>query len=118
MLIHPDTSQKLVEFLILRWKNAIGPAALERIYMSSCKYAADNNQTAPQIPLPIISRPCRQIEIIKLYITEIIPEASFINYEYESPAPLSPLDFVEVFTADHFQCIEKVMSISKKIQIT
>lgn len=113
MIIDSSNSKQLIDFLLLRWQNIIGLAALERIYKASCLFAKEHNQPMPVSPPTIISKPCRQIEIIKHHIIEILPEADIIDYEYEAPAPLNYNDFLEVFTADHRQCINKVRAIAK-----
>ena len=60
---------------------------------------------------------CRQITIIKKRIIEILPSTSFIDYNFEAQAPLKIDDFIEVFVADHYQCMSKVKDLVEKIQI-
>jgi len=69
------------------------------------------------MPLVTIPHACRQIEIIKQHIIEILPETLFIDYVYKAQAPLDPDDFVEVYIADHHQCITKVEEVMKRMRI-
>lgn len=117
MLTNPSDCKLLVNFLLIRWKQMIGLASLERVHVASCLNALDNNLPIPEMPVILVAMPCKQIEIIKNRIIAILPEASFIDYEYEAPAPLDPNDFIEVFEADHNQCINKVEDVMKKMQI-
>jgi hypothetical protein len=91
---------------------------MERVYTAACKYTEKNNLQTPTIPTYVLIMPCRQIEIIKHRIIEILPEAHFIDYNYEAQAPLDPNDFVEVYIADHKQCMSKVKETMEKMQIT
>lgn len=118
MISTPTNKKQLIYFLLKRWQNIIGFAALEKVFLASSQYAKANNQPLPVMPLPIVSLPCRQIEIIKRHIIEILPEAHFIDYNYEAQAPLNPNDFAEVYVADHQQCIEKVCAVMERLQIT
>jgi hypothetical protein len=117
MLINPSSRKQLIAFLLLRWKRMICFAAVERVYIASCRYAKKNEKPEPEMPILAIALPGKQIEIIKQHITMILPEAGFINYEYEAPAPLDPEDFIEVFESDHHQCIGKVEDVMQKMQI-
>lgn len=117
MLVNPSCRKQLIAFLLCRWQQMIGCAALERVYLASCAHAKDNDQPMPEMPIPVMALPCKQIAIIKDHIMAILPEASFINYEYAAPAPLDPSDFIEVFEADHNQCIGKVEEVMQKMQI-
>lgn len=118
MIVQKENKKQLIHFLLQRWRNIIGFAALEKVFIATNQYAKANNQSPPKKPLPVICLPCRQIEIIKRHIIEILPEARFIDYDYEAPAPLNTTDFVEVYIADHKQCIEKVCTVIEKLQIT
>lgn len=118
MISTPTNKKQLIHFLLERWKNIIGFAAIERVFIATSQHAKANNQSPPEMPLPVICLPCRQIAIIKSRIIEILPEARFIDYEYEAPAPLNTTDFVEVYIADHQQCIEKVCTVIETLQIT
>lgn len=118
MIINHDNRKQLINFLIRRWKLIVGFAAVERVYVASCRFAQNNDLPIPQTPPMMIPQACRQIEIIKHRIIEILPEVNFIDYIYEAPAPLDPEDFVEVFIADHHQCIDKIETVIKKMQLT
>lgn len=117
MIINNHNRKQLIDFLIQRWQLIIHFAALERVYMASCTFAANNNIPIPQKPIVMIPQACRQIKIIKQHIVSILPEAKFIDYSFEAQAPLDPKDFMEIFVADHYQCVEKVMEVMKKMQI-
>lgn len=118
MITQGSNRRLLLDFLVQRWLLISGLAAVERVYMASCQFAQNNGQPLPDEPSIIKAQPCRQIEIIKQYIIEILPEASFIDYTYEAQAPLDPNDFIEVYVADHQQCAGKVKSLMQKMQIT
>ena len=117
MVIDRANRKPLLDFLIQKWKTITGFAALERVYIASCLFAQSNNVQMPQPPVIMIPRPCLQIEIIKKYIIEILPEANFIDYRFEAQAMLTPEDFVEIFVADHNLCIDKVVEVIEKMQI-
>jgi hypothetical protein len=117
MIIDNDNRKQLIDFLTNRWKLIVGFAAIERVYTSSCDFAKTKGITIPEISHISIPQACRQIEIIKQHIIKILPEANFIDYNYQAQAPLDPNDFVEVFIADHYQCIDKVKDVIKKMQL-
>lgn len=118
MLKDSKNKKQLIDFLIKRWTAILSFAAQERVYSASCKYAEDNNEPIPEPPLFFLPHACRQIEVIKQRIISILPEVKFIDYTYEAQAPLDPKDFVEIFVADHEQCISKIQHVieQKKIQ--
>lgn len=118
MIAPKEDRKQLINFLIYRWRLITNFAAIERVFVAHYQYAKDNNLSTPQIPSIAIPQACRQIEIIKQRIIEILPETHFIDYTYESQAPLDPNDFVEMYIADHHQCISKVEEVMKRIQIT
>jgi len=108
----------LLDFLIQRWILISELAAIERVYIASYHFAQDNNQPLPSKPAVIETQPCRQIEIIKQHIIEILPEAHFIDYAYEAQAPLNPGDFMEMYIEDHKQCAKKVKTLMQQMEIT
>ena len=109
--------EQFLNFLIDRWRHIIIFAAIERVHTASCTFAKENNLPSPQEPVVSMPLACLQIEIIKKRIIEVLPETSFIDYIFEAQAPLDVGDFVEVFVADHHQCISKVKDLIKRIQI-
>lgn len=113
-----DNRKQLIDFLIRRWKLITGFAAIERVYIATRKFAKDNNMPVPKPPSSTIPYACRQIEVLKHHIIEILPEVHFIDYIYESPAPLDPDDWVELFIDDHNQCISKIEDVIEKMQLT
>ena len=118
MITQGSNRKLLLDFLVQRWLFISGLAAMERVYVASCQFAQDNGQPAPSRPAVIEAQPGRQIEIIKQHIIEILPEARFIDYAYEAPAPLDPGDFMEMYIEDHKQCAEKVKTIMQRMKIT
>lgn len=126
MIAPKENCKQLIDFLICRWRMMIDFATVERIHNALCQHAEKNNLPIPKTPmvqLPngmciTVPQACHQITIIKHRIIEILPEARFIDYNYEAPAPLDPNDFAEMFVADHHQCIAKVEEVIKRIQIT
>lgn len=118
MIITPTKRKQLLEFLISRWMNIIEASSVEIIHINACEIAKKNSLPNPETPIPAIARPCHQIEIIKHHIVQILPEASFIQYIYEPPAPLNPKDFVELHTNEHRQCANKVKELMEKLNIT
>lgn len=118
MITDQDDRKQLIDFLIRRWKIITNFAAIERVYIASYQFAKTNNLPIPKPPIITVPHACRQIEILKQRIVEILPEAHFIDYNYEAQAPLDPEDWVEMFIADHNQCISKVEDVIKKMQLT
>ncbi len=117
MITRHNDRKQLIDFLINRWQSITGFAALEKVHNASCRFAKENGMPPPQEPIITIPQACHQIEVIKHRIIEILPEVGFIDYDYEAPAPLNPNDFVEVFIADHYQCISKVKAVIKRMQV-
>lgn len=118
MITQGNNRKLLLDFLVQRWLLISELAAIERVYMAHYQFAKDNGHPLPVKPPVIEAQPCRQIEIIKQRIIEILPEANFIDYMYEAPAPLDPVDFVEVYIADHQQCAGKVKSLMQRMKVT
>lgn len=118
MIAQKENCKQLIDFLINRWRLITNFAAIEKVYIASCQFAEANNLPIPQPSPIIIPKACRQIEVIKHRIIETLPEAHFIDYNYEAPAPLNPDTWVEMFIADHHQCISKVEAVVEKMQIT
>ena len=118
MIIPESGCKQLVNFLMSRWHMMSGIAAMERVYFSLCKYAQENGHPIPDKSPILEMQPGRQIDIIKQHIIEMLPEAGFIDYAYEPPAPLDPNDFVELFVAEQHQCIRKITRIMDKMKIT
>lgn len=118
MITKGSDRRLLLDFLVQRWLLISGLAAMERVYVASCKFAQQSNQPMPAPPPVIQAKPGRQIEIIKQHIIAILPEAQFIDYVYEAPAPLDPNDFMEIYIADHQQCVGKVKSLMQQMKIT
>ena len=118
MIFSNENRKELMDFLIRRWRIMIQFAAQERIYTATCEYAKRNNIPLPTIPFALMALPCRQITMIKNVIIIMLPETHFINYDYEAQAPLDPKDFVEMYTADHHQCVDKVETVMKKMKVT
>lgn len=114
----PHNRKQLLEFLINRWRLIVGFAALEKVYITHCQFTKDSDLPTPKVPLFMIPEACRQIEIIKRQIIEILPETNFIDYSFEAQAPLAPNDFVEMYIADHHQCISKIEETMERLQIT
>ena len=115
MIVTKNNRRQLLDFLLFRWKTRTTFAALEKVYVAAEEFAKSNNMQSPVKHLNIGVLPCRQILVIKNIIINILPEASFINYDYESPAPLNPEDFIEMFIEDHKQCISKVESLMDRL---
>ncbi len=117
MNTNKNNQKQLIDFLIQRWRLMINFAAIERVFIASHKFTKANKLPPPEAPPFAIPHACRQIKIIKQHIIKIIPETEFIDYDYEAQAPLNPDDFVEMFVADHNQCIDKVEKVVSKMQI-
>jgi len=118
MIFSNEKRKELMDFLIRRWRIMIDLAAQERVYAATYEYAKNNNIPLPPKPFVLSSLPCRQITMIKNTIIQMLPETHFINYEYEPPAPLDPKDFIEIYVAEHYQCVDKVETVMKKMQVT
>lgn len=118
MIITPTKRKQLLEFLLSRWINIISASAVEIIHTAACQFATDNNLPNPETPILVNARPCVQIAIIKHRIVQILPEAKFIKYCYEPPAPLNTKDFIEIYTNDSKQCVGKVKELMERLQVT
>ncbi len=118
MIIKQKNRKQLITFLLQRWYSIIGFSATEKVYYATCRNAREKKINPPTMPITAMAQPSRQIEIIKQKIIELLPEARYIDYTYEAPAPLNPNDFVEVFAEDHVQCINKICETMKKMHIT
>lgn len=117
MIVTKKNRKQLLDFLLSRWETRTTFAAIEKVYVAAEKFAKVNSMGIPYRHLNIGVLPCRQITVIKKIILQILPEAGFIDYNYEAPAPLNPGDFIEIFIADHKQCISKVRSLMDKMGI-
>ncbi len=111
MVATKEGKKELIKFLVNRWRGIAQLAALERVYFATIENAKNNNLAIPTAPIIIQFMPCRQIEVIKHRIIDILPEAKFIDYTYEAQAALTPDDFLEMYVADNYQCIGKVEKI-------
>jgi hypothetical protein len=118
MIATPTRRRQLLEFLISRWVNVISASAVEIIYNTACQFATDNDLPNPETPVLVDAKPCLQIAIIKHRIVQILPEAKFIEYSYEPPAPLNPKDYIEIYTDDSKQCAGKVKELIERLQVT
>lgn len=116
MLVINNNRRKLINFLTDRWLMIAGLAAIETVYTASCEHAKKNNSPIPNKPSVITCKPCRQIDIIKQVIMKILPETHFIDYTYESHIPLETGDFIDMYIADHHQCVEKIKELMERIQ--
>lgn len=117
VIVTKKNRKQLLDFLLTRWSTRATFAAIERVYIAATEFAATNGMEPPVKHLNIGVLPGRQIAVIKKLILCILPEANFINYDYESPAPLNPDDFMEIYIEDHKQCISKVKSLMEKLKI-
>lgn len=117
MIVTKKNRRQLLDFLLFRWKTRTTFAAIEKVYLAATEFAKANGMKPPIKHLSIGVLPCRQIAVIKQLIVCILPEAKFIDYDYESQAPLNPDDFVEMFIEDHNQCITKVETLMDKLKI-
>lgn len=118
MIATPTKRKQLLEFLISRWMNIVEASGIEIVYAHACQYAIDNDLPGPEIPILAVAQPCYQIQIIKHRIVQILPEAKFIEYIYEPPAPLNVKDFIEIHSIDHKQCADRVRKLIEKRNIT
>lgn len=117
MIVTKNNRKQLLDFLLARWGSRATFAAIEKVYIAAAEFAKENNMNPPVKNLNIGILPGRQIAVIKQLVLCILPEAGFINYDYESPAPLNPEDFMEIYTEDHKQCISKVKSLMERLKI-
>lgn len=117
MIVTKKNRKQLLDFLLARWSTRATFAAIEKVYIAATEFAETNNMKVPLKTLNIGVLPGRQIEVIKQLVLCILPEASFITYDYESQAPLNPDDFMEMYIEDHKQCISKVKSLMEKLKI-
>lgn len=113
MVIQQNNRQPILHFLLRKWQVLTPIAVMERIWYATTAHA----QTIQQAPPAVVIRPTEQIAIIKQHIISILPEAKFINYNYEAPCPLISDDFNELYINEQFQCIDKVQELIKKLKV-
>jgi len=116
-MITSDT-REWVSFLTNRWLALTELAAIERVYKVMVEQAQKHGELPPSQPVTLLIQPCRQIDIIKRYIIEALPQASFIDYTFEAQAPLKPDDFAEIYMREQLQCVEKVRRLMDKMHIS
>lgn len=118
MLINTQGKKDLLNFLLQRWSMLSPVAGVERVYVASAIFAHQNNVPIPPQPDIIGCQPVKQIDMMKRLIIDMIPEAKFIDYHYEAPAPLSPDDFLELYVEENRQCITKVRNLMEQLKIS
>ncbi len=117
MIAQKENRKQLIDFLIQRWKLLTIFATSERVHVASCRFAKEEGLPPPKSLSSMIPMACLQIEIIKQRIIEILPEASFIDYNYNAQAPLEPHDFAELYMDDHYQCMGKVEDLMERMKM-
>jgi len=108
-----ENKKKMLDFLVCRWMNISGLSAIETIY-NEVQPTSDNGIMEKEIINYL--NPTKQIKLIKKYITSLLPKSKFINYDYQSPAPLNIKDFQEMYMADQLQCAGKVTDLIKQMK--
>lgn len=105
--IKPKNCRGVVNLLLTRWALLHQYAAVEKLQT--------RKSTQPSNMLSEFNfahgKPVLQIEIIKLKIIELLPEASFIFPEFQDEADLAQDDFLEIYMDHQALAIEKVREL-------
>jgi len=115
-MINSKKRKPIINFLLNKWESLSESGAIERIHQHQINVC--RLQNLPIAPGELIQENyIQQISKIRSLITKIIPEAKFIDVDYESPALLQPEDFLELYVSHQKLCIDKVKSLIKDMRI-
>lgn len=110
----PRNCRAVINLLLTRWLVLHQYAALEKLQTRKSSQ-----------PKGILSefnfaqgKPVLQIEIIKLKIIEILPEAAFIFPEFNDETDLTQDDFMEIFMEHQVLAIQKIRKLLDNLGIT
>ncbi|KKN09508.1 hypothetical protein LCGC14_1045930 [marine sediment metagenome] len=103
----PRNCGAVINLLLIRWSILYQYAALEKL--QTRKSAQPTNILAEFNFAQ--GKPVLQIEIIKLKIIELLPEASFIFPEFQDEADLAQDDFLEIYLEHQMLAIKKVREV-------
>lgn len=111
--IQPKSCVGVINFLLTRWLFLHQYAALEKIQtrksMQPSGMLSDFNFAQ--------GKPVLQMEIIKLKIIELLPEAAFIFPEFQDEIDLAQDDFLEIYMEHQILAIQKVRELLKTLGI-
>lgn len=109
----PRNCRAVINLLLTRWLVLYQYAALEKLQT--------RKSTQPTGMLSEFNfaqgKPVLQIEIIKLKIMELLPEASFIFPEFQDETDLAQDDFIEIYMDHQTLAIEKVRELLNTLRI-
>jgi len=115
--ISQNNRKPILEFLLHRWQLLTSLSAAEIVWYAEKTCDPKDGDLIQLIPIVISAQPTKQIMIIKRHIISILPEARFIDYNYETPCELIPKDFIELYANEQTQCISKVRELIKKLKV-
>ncbi len=107
----------ILDFLLYRWKILAECGALARIQKAYLEAAKQAGIQIPNTNTLLAIKPCEHIKLIREKIIEILPEAEFINIDYEAPGELQPSDFSELYINHQEICIQHIKNLMEKIGI-
>lgn len=112
--IQPKNCRAVINLLLTRWLVLHHFAALEKLQT--------RKSTQPTSMLSELNfaegKPVLQIEILKLKIIELLPEAAFIFPEFNDETDLAQDDFMEIYMEHQTLAIEKVRKLLNTLEIT
>ena len=103
----PRNCRAVINLLLTRWLVLHQYAALEKL--QTRKSAQPTNILAEFNFAQ--GKPVLQIEIIKLKIIELLPEATFIFPEFQDETDLAQDDFIEIYLEHQMLAIKKVREV-------
>ncbi len=103
----PRNCRAIINLLLTRWLILHQYAAIEKLQT--------RKSTQPTSMLVKFNfsqgKPVLQIEIIKLKIMELLPEASFIFPEFQDETDLAQDDFLEIYMEHQILAIKKIRAL-------
>ena len=109
----PKNCRAVINLLLTRWLVLHQYAALEKL---QTRTSAQPNNILVEFNFEQ-GKPILQIEIIKLKIIELLPEAAFIFPEFDDPTDLSQDDFMEMYIEHQKLSIEKIKKLLDTLEI-
>jgi hypothetical protein len=104
----------ILNLLIYKWKMLAKYVAIEKARKKQVELAKRIGMQLPPQHTFLNVGVSEQMSLVRQKISEILPEAEFVNMEYEAPAELQPDDFIELFINHQDICIQRIREIISK----
>lgn len=101
-------NNKLISFLLVKWKFLVNDAAIQFVYEKQCEMAEKLKAPKPEAPLSNMSSPIKSIDMIKNRIEEICPSFKFKLIEYEDDMKLDFASLYELYSEHNIIQINKI----------